>query len=468
MRPAHLPHSTSAAHRSADSPGFGRRSLLAGVAGAGAAALLGGAGTAAATTARGVRDPGTLLVESFPDAETERLRLATTYRGSDFIATGRYAPAGTRITVRVKALDGVLPTLHVGTFDNHPDNADLMTPRAVTLAQGDTTFSDAYGGPIHLRLPGNGKRAQVTFVQGAVRMPTFVLGGRDGTTEAQFQQQLDTFTDSLYVELSSPHALVTVTRANFLPYRGEDHTQLMETFEKIIASHAAVAGLDGSSALHRRKAGPYQFSEVPKVPAGVGAYATHYYNAFPPAYFDRLLTVQGLITRGWGLYHELGHLHQQFAYRPSGLTEVSVNIYSLAAQRVLGQPSNLLVPDATTGLTPFQSALPKLGTPGLAFATSFGAYEKLVSLRQLELAFGTGLWPKLHRLIRTENPQSDWATQDALRWTNFAVYTCRVTGYDLTGFFVDRWAYPIDAEGLDALAALHLPKPPVDPATLSD
>jgi hypothetical protein len=465
MRPTRLSLPTSADSGAAPSHGFGRRSLLAGFAGAGAA-LLGGHGTAGAAPApHGAAGGDTLLVESFTDAETERLRLATTYRGSDFIATGRYAPAGARITVRVQALDGVLPTLHIGTFDNHPDDPALMTPRAVTLTQGVNTFSDPYGGPIHLRLPGTKKRARVTFSQGAVRMPTFVLGS---TTEAQFQKQLDTFTDSLYVELSSPHALVTVTRATFLPYRGEDHTELMNIFEKVIASHAVVAGLDGSSALHRRKAGPYQFSEVPKVPAGVGAYATHYYNAFPPAYFDRLLTVQGLTTRGWGLYHELGHLHQQFAVRPSGLTEVTVNIYSLAAQRVLGQPSNLLTPDAKTGLTPFESALPKLGTPGLAFATSFGAYEKLVSLRQLELAFGTGIWPKLHRLVRTENPQSDWATQDALRWTNFAVYTSRVSGYDLTDFFVSRWAYPIDAEGLTALAALGLPKPPVDPATLSD
>ncbi|MEV3853683.1 M60 family metallopeptidase [Streptomyces sp. NPDC050095] len=448
-------------HALADSRGPGRRAVLAGLAGVGAAAVVGAGATAAAAAPCA----DALLVRAFPDAGSERLRLATTYRGSDFVATGHYAPAGAQLTVRVQALDGVLPTLHIGTFDNHPDNPDLMTPRATTLAEGVNTVSDPYGGPIHLRLPGHGERARVTFVQGAVRMPTFVLGT---TTEAQFQKQLDTFTDSLYVELSSPHALVTVTRANFLPYRAEDHTALMQTFEKVIASHAEVAGLDGSAPLHRRKAGPYQFSEVPKVPAGVGAYATHYYNAFPPAYFDRLLTVQGLNTRGWGLYHELGHLHQQFACRPSGLTEVTVNIYSLAAQRVLGQPSNLLTPDAKTGLTPFQSALPKLGTPGLAFGTSFGAYEKLVSLRQLELAFGTDIWPRLHRLIRTENPQSDWQTQDALRWTNFAVYTSRVTGYDLTDFLVSKWAYPIDAEGLSTLAALGLPKPPVDPATLSD
>ncbi|WP_405719822.1 hypothetical protein [Streptomyces sp. NBC_00046] len=43
------------------------------------------------------------------------------------------------------------------------------------------------------------------------------------------------------------------------------------------------------------------------------------------------------------------------------MTEVTVNIYSLAAQRTLGQPSNLLTVDPKTGLNHFQTALPKLG-----------------------------------------------------------------------------------------------------------
>ncbi|MEV0096752.1 M60 family metallopeptidase [Streptomyces sp. NPDC050738] len=436
-----------------------RRTALASLAGAGAATLLGSGSASARSRATAV------TAGAFPAAETERLRLATTYRGSDFITTGQYAPPGTPVTVKVTAYDGVLPTLHIGTYDNYHEVTAQRVPRAFTLAQGTNTVTDTYGGPVYLRLPGNGERAQVTFTAGTVQMPTFVLGE---SSESGFQTQLDTLTGSAWVELTSPHAIVTVTRADFLAHRNEDHTTLMTLVENLIASHAAVSGLDDSAPLHRRKAGKYQFVEVSKVPAGVGAYATHYFNAFPVAYLDRLITVDGVRNRGWGFYHELGHLHQQFAYRPSGLTEVSVNIYSLAAQRVFGQRSNLLTVDATTGLNWFQSALPKLGTEGLAFNTSFGAYEKLVSLRQLELAFGTGIWPKLHRLIREENPQSDWQTQDALRWTNFATYLSRVTGHDLTGFFVDRWAYPIDADGKAALAALALPTPPTDPSTLFD
>lgn len=363
------------------------------------------------------------------------------------------------------ATGGVLPTLHIGTYDNYHAVTAQRTPRDFTLKQGANTVTDTYGGPVYLRLPGNGQQAQVTFTAGSVQMPTFVLGS---TSESAFQSQLDTLTASAWVELTSPHAIITVTRADFLAHRGEDHVTLMNLVEQLIASHAAVSGLDGSAPLHRRKAGKYQFVEVSKVPTGVGAYATHYFNGFPVAYLDRLITVDGVRNRGWGFYHELGHLHQQFAYRPAGLTEVSVNIYSLAAQRIFGQTSNLLTVDPTTGLNWFQSALPKLGTTGLDFTTSFGPYEKLVSLRQLELAFGTGIWPKLHKLIRVENPQSDWQTQDALRWTNYAVYLSRVTGRDLTDFLVNKWAYPINAEGRAALAALALPAPSTDPSTLYD
>ncbi|WP_405719820.1 hypothetical protein [Streptomyces sp. NBC_00046] len=42
------------------------------------------------------------------------------------------------------------------------------------------------------------------------------------------------------------------------------------------------------------------FNEVSVVPSGVGAYAWHGYNGFPRAYMDRLCTVAGLATRGWG------------------------------------------------------------------------------------------------------------------------------------------------------------------------
>ncbi|MFF9511955.1 M60 family metallopeptidase [Streptomyces sp. NPDC014724] len=455
----------SATAPSAASSRVGRRSVLAAAAGAGAAIAL-GAGTARAATAGASCGPGAgrpvrLTLTARPAAETERLRLGQALRGSEFQPTGLYVPAGTPLSLTVQPYDGLLPTLWIGAWDYY---GEITEPRSYPLTAGANTVTDPHGGPVYLTLTGSGERAGVLVRSGPVAMPVFTLGR---TTEAEYQQQLDTLTTSPYVELHAPHTIMTLTREGALLYRGEDHAALLGLVETIIDSHARISGLDGSKPVHRRKAGPYHFTEVSKVPTGVGAYATHGYNGFPRAYLDRATTVEGLRTRGWGLYHELGHLHQQFAYKPGGLTEVTVNIYSLAAQRTLKQPSNLLTVDATTGLTYFQSAQRKFGTAGLSYEKSFGAYEKLVPLRQLELAFGEDFWPRLHKLVREENPQSQYTENDK-RYRALATYSSRVAGHDLTDFFVNTWAFPIDATGRAELAALNLPKPPVDPSTLTD
>ncbi|MFF7779178.1 M60 family metallopeptidase [Streptomyces tanashiensis] len=438
-------------------PPVSRRSVLTGLAGAAPAALLGAAPARAATSDR----PPTVHVTARPGAEAERLRLAQALRGSEFTATGFYVPPNTPLTLNALPYDDVVPTLWIGLWDYY---GAITAPRAHPLKPGTNTISDPHGGPVYLTLEGNGERAAVKIRSGAVPMPTFALGR---TAEADYQAALDALTDVPYIELTAPNTILTLTREGALLHRDQDHEALLRLLETVIASHAAISGLDGSSPLHRRKAGPYHFTEVSRVPSGVGAYATHHYNGFPRAYLDRLTTVEGLRTRGWGLYHELGHLHQQMAYKPGGLTEVTVNIYSLAAQRALGRPSNLLTVDAATGLNPFQSARTKFGGAGLAYEKSFSAYEKLVPLRQLELAFGEDFWPRLHRLVREENPQSDW-TESAKRYRALATYSSRVAGRDLTSFFVDRWAFPVDGTGRAELAALGLPAPAVDPATLTD
>lgn len=441
-----------------------RRSVLAATMGAGALAALGAAGPAAALAR--VRTPATraateVTVVARPAAEAERLRLAQALRGSEFQPTGRYVPPGTPLNLTVRSYDGLLPTLWIGAWDYY---GEVTEPRRYPLAAGDNTITDPHGGPAYLTLAGAGERATVAFRSGSAAMPVFTLGS---TTEAAYQQMLDTSPDVPYVELHAPRTIMTLTREGALLHRDEDHAALLRLVEQIIDSAAAISGLDGSKPVHRRKAGPYHFTEVSKVPAGVGAYATHGYNGFPRAYLDRATTVEGLRTRGWGLYHELGHLHQQMAYKPGGLTEVTVNIYSLAVQRTLGQPSNLLTVDPVSGLDPFRSARAKFGTAGLTYEKSFGAYEKLVPLRQLELAFGDDFWPRMHRLVREENPQSG-ATEDAKRYRALATYSSRVAGHDLGDFFIGTWAFPIDAVGRAELAALGLPKPPVDPSTLTD
>ncbi|MFI7008489.1 M60 family metallopeptidase [Streptomyces sp. NPDC050145] len=477
--------------------GLGRRSMLAALAGGGAALALGAGSAAAAPSAAPSAGPGgtlgslgpvgssiggtgterwnrsgdTLLLKAFPDAETERMRLARSLRASEFVPTGRHAAPGATVTVRVRSAEGALPVLHVGTFDYFNPVTALQDPRAYPLREGVNRITDPHGGPVYLSFAGHGQRAAVTFVSGTEHMAVFELGR---TGETDFQRQLDTITVP-WVELVTDRAILTLTREGALQYRDQDHAALMSLFDTIIDSHDRISGLDGGRPLDRPKAGRYHFVEVSQVPKGVTAYAWHHYNGFPRAYMDRLCSVTNLTTRGWGLYHELGHLNQQAAYQADSLTEVTVNIYSLAAQRTLGRPSNLLTVDPKTGLDWFQSARAKLGTSGLSYVDDLGPYEKLVPLRQLELAFGDDFWPRLHRLVRTEHqhdaPVDDYNHDpqvEAGLYRALATYASRTAGRDLTDFLAGTWAMPIDAQGRAEIAALRLPRPDTDPSTLTD
>ncbi|MEW2389309.1 M60 family metallopeptidase [Streptomyces venezuelae] len=423
-----------------------RRTVLGALGAATGVALLPG-------TARAARATAAVQLTARVSAESQRVRLGAAQRASDFFTTGTYAPAGTAVTVTVSAPDGVLPTLHIGIPDYY---STPNAPRAHPLKAGTNTVTDPNGGPVHLTMTGNGERATVTVGAGSVPMPTFTHGS---TSESSFQSQLDSHTAAGYVQLRSAHAIVTLSRATALQYRAENHAALLDTYEQLLASHAAFSGLSGTGGTHARNPLPYHFVNVTKVASGVGAYATHGYTGFPAAAMKYIAGVDGLRTGGWGMYHELGHQHQQFAYKPGALTEVTCNLYSLAAQRTLGQASRLLVRDSA-GKDVYDRAF--AARDGGGDYASLDVWSKLVPLWQLHLAFGTGVWPQLHRLIRADNPA---AATDADRYDHLAVYASRATGRDLTEFFTGKWRFPVSSAGTARIAALGLPRPTVDAST---
>ncbi|MEV0649862.1 M60 family metallopeptidase [Phytomonospora sp. NPDC050363] len=436
-----------------------RRHLLA-AAGAGAAAVA--VGTAAPAAANPLTSTDPRLVHRLrppnqsriavsvarPTAQDERLRLHKFLSSTDLQPTGQYLPAGVAVTARLVVGKDV--ALVVGAPATHPDAA-YATPREYPLTPGENVVTDPGGGMLYLKAVGDGRKAVVHFGPSTVLAPQFLLGR---TTEEEFQTQLDTRTDSPQVELVSPYAFVTVTRQSLLAHREQDHGQLLDLLEQIITSHADISGLSGHSGLHGRGPVPFHLVESPRMPTGAGAYAAHGFTAYPAGYMDRLLTTEGLHDRGWGVWHELGHQHQQLCYRPVDFNEVTVNIYSLAVQRRWNLQSNLVKPDAE-GRTLYDTAFTKMDEPATVFPASYSVMERLVMMRQFELAFGEDFWPRLHRLAREENPQTDW--DDAVtRLRYLMVYTSRIAGRDLRGFF-GAWRLAVDAETHAALDVLALP-----------
>ncbi|GAA3131529.1 hypothetical protein JOF29_007603 [Kribbella aluminosa] len=407
----------------------------------------------------------TLTIDALPSARTTELdRTQDSLSASELRTTGFYLPASTALNVVVHT--GLVPTLVIGAPDADA-RADFKSSREYPLQAGRNTVTDAGGGVVYLKLIGDSGRAKVTIGEQAQPMPYFVLGC---TGEADFQRQLDERTTP-YVEFVSPHAMITVERASALTYRAENHTDLLATYEDVIRVEDATSGYDGSAPVHARLVHRYHFVGYPSAITGVGAYATHGHMSFPPPIQDRMLTVEGLRTRGWGIYHELGHQHQQITYKPSSLTEVTVNIYSLAVNAVFatkyGQQPRLHAPDAKTGRTPWQSAPGKLRSPGVDYGKTFDPYEKLVMFEQLRLGFGDDFWPRLHQLVRVERPYAGDYTDEVLRLRNLVVLCSRNAGHDLSDFF-RAWGVPVDAEATAQLAARHLTPPTTDPSTIRE
>lgn len=442
---------------------IGRRSVLAGV-GVGAMAVL--AGHTADATA--VTDPSPSRAQHVQAevraryGETDRTYQALS--ASDLNPSGFHLPPDTELTVVVARATAETHQIVIGAPDAEIDE-DKREPRVHDLVHGRQTIADPYGGPIYWKVIGEAGQLRAFLGREAKPMPYFIHGR---TTEDDFQQQLDS-RPTPYVELVSAHALVTVQREAALRFRGEDHQLLMDTFEEVIGIEDAVSGWDGSSPLHARLAHRFHFVTRAAGIEGVGAYATHGHMLYPAPIQDRLLTVNALRLRGWGVYHELGHQHQQTPYKPASLTEVTCNIYSLAVNRSFAGYGQLPRMHTTedNGLTLWESATPKIGTSGLDYLEDVTTMEKLVLFEQLRLAFGEDYYPRLHKLVREEQPDPGGYDDDGYRLGMLALCASKAAGRDLRDFF-GKWGLPYDAEFDDRIAALGLPEPERDLTEIRD
>lgn len=406
------------------------------------------------------------IVTAMPDshgAEEDRLQISLC--NTNLQSTGFYLPAGTALTVTVKAMTAPNAVLVVGAPDADA-RPEFKKSREYALKKGRNVITDAGGGVIYYKVIGDGGYVSATLDAVAQPMPYFVYGR---TSELEFQRQLDERTTP-FVELVSAHATVTVERASALRYRSENHSDLMFTFEDLIAIEDVTSGYDGSSPLHARQAHPYHLVGYPSAIANVGAYATHGHTSYPPPIQDRLLTVEGLRMRGWGVYHELGHQHQQVTYKPTSLTEVTVNIYSLAVNasfaKKYGQQPRLHVPDGTTGLTPWESAVPMIGSEGVVYGSTFDGMERLVMFEQLRLGF-KNFWPTLHKIIREERPPKGDYWDEVYRLRNFVVWASKAAKADLSDFFL-KWGFTVDDDARAQIAAAGLVPPSSDPTLIRD
>jgi hypothetical protein len=377
-------------------------------------------------------DTSTVQMSEVSNADYESRRLGNTPT-PDFRVTGLYAPARTQLKLQVNGTPAPNSTLNllVGTYSRY-NNAGRdptffsLKPGANTLTVGD------YGGIVYIQYTVNSKpvsKQALSFVfgQGFVTTPRYVLGK---TNAADWKKQLSIFTDTPDVVMESKRAFMVFSRDNALAWKENDQDLVLRTADQILDAEDAISGLDGSSEAHRRNTNQFLMTQA----EDGWMYATNFRTAYSSeaAKFAFTPLITGKLPNAgdaWGIWHELGHLHQQ-PWTWEELGEVTVNIYSLAAERSLQVSPGRLANDNDK-----RNAMAYLAKPESAKnfnASSVDEWIRLYMFHQLWLAFGDGFYQQLHRQTRDDAPELN---DDAEKMRYFMLKACTISGKDLSGFF---------------------------------
>ncbi|GGC77565.1 M60 family metallopeptidase [Enterococcus wangshanyuanii] len=347
------------------------------------------------------------------NAANEQKRQLRTLRYSSLEASGLYGKKGDMLHVNVSDQDSL--ELVIGTPARN-------TEKRVRLNRGENVIAVENDGAIYITNPNDSGSALVTISGATGSMPYFDL---NATSVSDFQKQMEEQTDAADVQLVSNKAMITVSYARAKKYL-KDPKQLMEYFDKFLLAQDRVSGIsDTGNPLNYTDRHFQHFIEVSKM----YMYATNEYLGFNgDAAISRLLQT----NNGWGIWHESGHQRQQSPWKWGSVTESTVNIYSMAAEK-----------EVTGKIGALDKHYPQMHSYLNSKDKDFEKQSnelKMVFFGQLSNTFGDQFYPILHQYYR-EN-QLSYST-DAERIQNFMTTVSTITGYDMTPYF-EQWGFSID------------------------
>lgn len=392
--------------------------------------------------------PDTVVINQIVSTEKEIKRLRQVQKKFDHSLTGFYIESGKQVAVNVEVLnpasDDASPKIVIGT----PSRSGNIR-KEITLNPGLNIITpDMHtGGMIYFRYVSNSDNPQgkvkINFTSESqhVRAPYYIKGV---TTADEFLSMLGKY-QTTDVMFSSDYAVVVVSRTAALNYSIDtDKEKWLSDLDKILLTEDQISGLsdDDPNPLHRRlaKGIRHLFAEASSGYMFATDYGTGYSGDAP---LVRLLT-NLTASNNWGVAHELGHQHQQGAYKPSVFTEVSVNIYTEAVQRAFSGESYIrnsesawnkllnqyfTLPDETRDF--FSNAIDTIA--------GSGNDSRLLLFEQLHMIFGDKFFHRLHRIVREE--EIDGGNDDARKFY-FVLKACQLTGYDLRSYF-NKWGYKV-------------------------
>lgn len=241
-------------------------------------------------------------------------------------STGLYAAPGARITVDLpKKTEERGLSVRIGAHKDKLWGKDFWSrypeiTRTFPLNRPSTLAANAFGGPVYIEVPKNSKLGKVTVtIAGAVEAPHYVHGATD------LKEWRDTIRHypAPWAEIESNKVIHTVHSS--VVHDLDDPKALMDTWDEIMDACADLA------AKPRKRESPERYVCDYQISAG---YLHAGYPIMGPMNFNAIIVDEPQLREkgNWGLFHEMGHNHQNRDWTYSGTGEVTVNLFSLYLQ----------------------------------------------------------------------------------------------------------------------------------------
>ncbi|CAN5822122.1 hypothetical protein BH11PLA1_BH11PLA1_00330 [soil metagenome] len=413
--------------------------------------------------------PGVVPAEAKP--ATMHVILPANVKG--WLSTGAYAPAGALIAIRrtappvdsapsAEAPAGGKPskrdarpvtlTAQIGVHTDNLAHLDswrrspqIVTRRAFALVPADgaplVMLASPFGGLVVIDAGDTPLAAPLALeIDNVVEAPRFVLGE---TTGAQWQHLRTA--PAPWAELQTSKVILSVPSASLRDV--DDPTAICRTWEAVLDAAADLA------------ARPHDRARPERYVADVQISAGYMHSGYPiMTHLDAApdMVHEARLRAGtWGLFHELGHNHQQGMWTFEGTGEVTNNLWSLyLMETIAGKPPGQ-GHDALNDRGKRRARAQQHIETGANFA-KWKADPFLALEMYLEIRAEFGWEPFKHvfaeyaALKQGERPETDDQKRD--QWLQ---RISRATGRNLGPFF-QKWGVPTSQAARDSVSELPL------------
>jgi len=364
-------------------------------------------------------------------------------------STGLYIPAGKKVTINLDTLYLKQKLkAQIGVHSDDLTHLDSVSRDGFDLTENfelermSTKIYSPYGGLLLIRIPDTSTLDTVKIsVNGALRAPFFEL---NRTTREQWRK-ISKY-PSPWAELKTDNIVLTIpsTKIRML----EDPEELLKFWDKVMDADAELA------AISKHRTHPERIIVDSDVAFGY-MFTTRDKIVVPDDESCQLMLNKDSLAKNgsWGHFHEIGHRHQFKDLDFSGLTEVSVNLFTLYTyNQVLGR--GVLENEKF----PSREALHKRIDEYFKNSPSFINWQRdpFVALSmyvQIIDKFGWEPIKEVYKQYRTLSKESYPKSNDDKRDLWFTSIS-KATKSDLTEFF-EVWQIPIsssakkEVKGLD-------------------